>query len=104
MNAKETSAVRTIIDELQRGLRFLKSERVALCMVNKYPNGLSYVNKAGEGLDPLNRHCGSELQLVENALRDAMNLLTTRGHEVLQLKNTAKMRITPVGGEACGVC
>lgn len=80
MTRGETEQVQSALDYLNRAMAWLKSDRVAICSVNKYPNSLSYVNKDGVGLDTLNRDCGSDLQLAEHAAAGLRRLLATRGY------------------------
>lgn len=71
---KHISELEQIKTYLERGINFLKKNDIEIC-TKKLPNALSYYNKESEGLTPIFKHAGSELQLLEHALGKINNTI-----------------------------
>jgi len=63
---KNTARLQHILCDLERGLDWLKSDRVKICMEDH--TSLAYSNQAGEGIVPMNKQCGSLLQVLESGV------------------------------------
>ena len=79
MTRHETERAESVLDYLKRAQRFIRSDRTQVAVVNNYPNAISYVNRDGKGLDTIDKFCGSDLQMLDNAIEGLEGLLRTRG-------------------------
>jgi hypothetical protein len=59
---------------LQRAAKFLKSSSTYVC-VDILPNALSFYNKEGKGLNPINKEMGSDLCGLFMALAEVNRIL-----------------------------
>ncbi len=63
---KNTERLRQILLNMETGLDWLKSARVSICTPGDGP--LAYTNRNGEGIEDINKDCGSLLQVLESGV------------------------------------
>lgn len=69
LNQKELALFRAILADLKRAEKYIQRPDVAVGRLNPHPYGTSYINKQGEGFDPMNKEVGTDLCYLSNAIR-----------------------------------
>ena len=76
MTKKQIKALQNIQSALLKASNYIQSEHTFVCS-DSLPNALSYYNKDGKGLTPMNKQIGSDLCYLGNAIRDITYLITS---------------------------
>lgn len=75
LNQKEAAILQNILSDLKTAEKYIQRTDIELCRLNKMPYGTSYINKEGQGVDIINKHIGSDLCYLYNAIRKLENIL-----------------------------
>ena len=81
MTNKHSDALTAIRTDLTKVIFFLESPSVEVC-TNQLPNALSYYDKDGTGLTPINKIVGSDLCYLRNALQKLDTILSKEGKQI----------------------
>lgn len=85
LSQKQLRELQSIKDALDRAVKYLKKEDTILCTASM-PHGLSYYDKHGKGITPVEKMIGSDLCYLFNA-HGALTrmILNEQGITVLQI-------------------
>ena len=64
---KNTERLRQILENLERGLNWLQSDRVSIC-IPALGGSQAYANQDGKRITPITKDCGSLLQVLESGV------------------------------------
>ncbi len=74
MTKKHLKQLEDIQYRLIKGINYLKQPEIEVCH-SKHLDALSFYNKAGEGLQPMNKQIGSDLCYLYSALANITNII-----------------------------
>lgn len=75
LNKKEKLLLNSILKDLYKAEEFILRQEIRLCRVDQMPYGTSFINKEGKSLSEINKHVGSDLCYMYNAIDRLQNLL-----------------------------
>jgi hypothetical protein len=74
MTKKQIAALQDIQGRLLKGIQHLKKDNVFVCS-DTLPTSLSFYNKDGKGITPVNKEIGSDLCYLYSALSNLTTLI-----------------------------
>lgn len=74
MTKKLIKELQDVQGRLIKGIAYIKKDSVFICS-DTLPNGLSFYNKEGKGITPMNKEVGSELAYIYTALYNLTEII-----------------------------
>lgn len=74
MTKKQLKQLQDIQGRLIKGINYIKNKNTLICS-NILPTALSYYNKEGEGITPMNKEIGSDLCYLYSALSNLTDII-----------------------------
>lgn len=85
LSNKDTAQLQNILSDMKTARKYIMKPQTLICS-NVLPNLTSYYNKAGEGITPMTKECGSELCYLFNAIDKLERFLNPVQVEVTEME------------------